>query len=232
MSTDDTAASEHGADAETTQVPPPPRDEPGLAWSAADDTDEVAANRHDRLIWAGLSMLVVAITAALVLLASTLFGRHATNNARPQSVPSPPVTTSVAAAPPSAPATMTPPSVAAPPLPSVQPPPPTPAPVFSNALDQQLLTTLKGKFYTILNPDWAIQNAHRFCELIQEQGVPAAQARQMVAQEAVAAHPVGPEVGIESTYPLSTGNAWDAVQLDWDMLTSTAITVYPHCGNP
>ena len=29
MSTDDTAASEHGADAETTEVPPPPADEPG-----------------------------------------------------------------------------------------------------------------------------------------------------------------------------------------------------------
>jgi hypothetical protein len=54
MSTDDTAASDHGADAETehsadaetTQVPPPPRDEPELAWSVDDDTADVPTNRH------------------------------------------------------------------------------------------------------------------------------------------------------------------------------------------
>lgn len=98
MSTDDTAASEHGADAETTRVPPPPPDdEPGLAWSV--DDDEMSTNRHGRLVWAGLAVLVVAVTAALVLLVSTLFGRHTTNNPRPQPVPSPPVTTAVAAAP-------------------------------------------------------------------------------------------------------------------------------------
>jgi hypothetical protein len=63
MSTDGTAASEHGADAETTQVPPPPpADEPGLAWSVDDDSDEEPTNRHGRLMWAGLSVLVVAIT--------------------------------------------------------------------------------------------------------------------------------------------------------------------------
>ena len=93
MSTDDTAASEHGADAETTnQVPPPPGDEPALAWAVDDDTDEMPTNRHGRLMWAGLAVLVAAITAALVLLVSTLFGRHATNNTRPQPVPSPPMT--------------------------------------------------------------------------------------------------------------------------------------------
>ncbi len=121
MSTDDTAASEHGADAETTQVPPPPPgDEPGLAWSVYDDTDEMPTNRQSRLLWAGLTVLVVAITAALLLLVSTLFGRHATNNARPQPVPSPPVTTSVAAPPPPAP-------VALPPT-ATTPPPAQPAP--------------------------------------------------------------------------------------------------------
>lgn len=110
MSTDDTAASEHGADAETTEVPPPPDDEPGLAWSVDDDTDEMPTNRHGRLVWAGLAVLVVAITAALLLLVSTLFGRHTTNNARPQPVPSPPVTTAVAAAPPPAPVALPPPA--------------------------------------------------------------------------------------------------------------------------
>lgn len=97
MSTDDTAASEHGADAETTQVPPPPRDEPELAWSVDDDSDDMPGNRHGRLVWAGLGVLVVAITAALVLLVSTLFGRHTTNNARP--VATLPATKSSAVAP-------------------------------------------------------------------------------------------------------------------------------------
>jgi hypothetical protein len=100
VSTDDTAASEHGADAETAHVPPPPSNEPGLAWSVDDDTSEMPTNWHGRIVWAGLAALVVAITAALLLLVSTLLGRHGTNNARPQPVPSPPVTTTVAAAPP------------------------------------------------------------------------------------------------------------------------------------
>ena len=122
MSTEDTAASEHGADAETTQVPPPPPgDEPELAWSVDDDTDEMPTNRHGRLMGAGLAVLVVAITAALLLLLSTLFGRHATNNARPQPVPSPPVTTAVAAAPPPAPVALPPSVTAPPPAPSVAP---------------------------------------------------------------------------------------------------------------
>lgn len=124
MSTDDTAASEHGADAETTQVPPPPRDEPGLAWSVGDDTDEMPTNRHSRLVWAGLTVLVVAITAALLLLVSTLFGRHATNSARPQPVPSPPVTTPVAGPPPSAPVALPPTATTPPPAPSAASPSP------------------------------------------------------------------------------------------------------------
>jgi len=120
MSTDDTAASEHGADAETTQVPPPPGDEPGLAWSVDDDTDEMPTDWRGRLMWAGLAVLVVAIAGALVLLISTLVGRHATNNARPQPVASPPVTTTVAAAPPPAPVAL-PPTVTAPSVASASP---------------------------------------------------------------------------------------------------------------
>jgi hypothetical protein len=197
------------------------------AWSldsAADEqsADEPALRRHGRVVSLGLAALVAGIVGCVILLAAALLTWNHSKQAEPSKLPAPAPTTPVAAPPTT--------SIAAPPPPPLPPPPATPAPVFSDALDQQLLTTLKGKFYTILNPEWAIQNAHRFCELIQEQGVPAAQARQMVAQEALAAHPVGPEVGIESTYPLFTGNAWDAVQLDWDMLTSSAMTVYPHCG--
>ncbi|MGO8940999.1 MAG: hypothetical protein ACLQLO_29160 [Mycobacterium sp.] len=201
----------------TAQAPEVPE-----AWSV-DEADEHSADneqrprRHGPIVSLGLVALVVGIIGCVILLGAAFFNWHTSKHAEPSHVPSPAPTTPVAA-PPTTPV-VTPP-----------PPPPTPAPMFSAALDQQLLTTLKGKFYTILNSEWAIQNAHRFCELIQEQGVPAAQARQMVAQEALAAHPVGPEVGIESTYPLFTGNAWDAVQLDWDMLTSSAMTVYPHCG--
>jgi hypothetical protein len=113
---EDTTASEHGADAETTQVPPPPGDEPKLAWSVDDDADEMSTNRHGRLMWAGLAVLVAAITAALVLLLSTLFGRHTTNDARPQPVLSPPVTTTVAAP---APGALPPTTTAPPPAPSV-----------------------------------------------------------------------------------------------------------------
>jgi len=109
MSSDATAASEHGADAETTEVPPPAADEPDLAWSHDDDTDEVSTTRHGRLMWAGLSVLVIAVTAALILLVSTLFGRQSTNTSRPQPVSSPSVTTTVAGAPPPATVTVPPP---------------------------------------------------------------------------------------------------------------------------
>lgn len=100
MSTEDTSASEHGADAETAQVSPPPREEPGLAWSVDDETEEMPTSRRNRLVWVGLVVLVAAIAAALALLMSTFFGKHLANSPRPQPVSSPPGTTTVAAAPP------------------------------------------------------------------------------------------------------------------------------------
>lgn len=112
MSTDDTAASKHGADAETTKVPPPPGDQPELAWSLDADTDEQLANRHGRLVWASLAVLIVAITAALILLVLTLFGRNQTNPPNSQPIPPPHVTPTVAAAQP-------PPTVTSPLGPSV-----------------------------------------------------------------------------------------------------------------
>ena len=193
------------------------QDDPGVETSTADQP-----RRHGPIVSLGLVALVVGVIGCIILLGAALLNWHTSKHAEPSHVPSPGPITPVTALP------TTP--VAAQPPPPLPPPPATPAPVFNDALDQQLLTSLKGKFYTIADPEWAIQNAHRFCELIQQQGIPAAQARQMVAQEAIAAHPVGPEVGIVSNYPLSTGNAWDAVQLDWDMLTSTATSVYPNCG--
>jgi hypothetical protein len=137
VSTEDTAASEHRADADTTQVPPPPGDEPELAWSVDDDTDEMSTNRHGLLMWAGLAVLVVAITAALVLLATTLFAHQKANTAKQQPVPS--------ATPPSTyvppPATYVPPApVAA--SPPVTVTPPTPTPIYS-AKDQEFIGLLR-----------------------------------------------------------------------------------------
>jgi hypothetical protein len=133
MSTDDTAASAHGADAETAAAPPPPADAPELAWSRDDDTDEASPNWHGRLMWAGLSVLVVAVTAALILLISTLFGRHASNTTKPRPIPPSPPTTSVVAAPPPATVTVPPPV-------TVTAPPPTPV---LTATDQKFIGLLR-----------------------------------------------------------------------------------------
>jgi hypothetical protein len=95
MSTDDTTAAEHGADAETTIVPPPPSDAPELAWST-DTGGEEPTNRHGRLIWTGLAVLLVGVGGALSLLLSALFGHH-TNSSGQQ--PIPPATITVAAPP-------------------------------------------------------------------------------------------------------------------------------------
>lgn len=125
MTTDDTAASEQGADAETTHVQLPPGDEPELAWSVDDSADEMPTNRHGRLIWAALAVLLVAVAGALILLLSTLFGRHTTNNAQTRSVASPPVTTTPAAVPPAL----------------VAPPPPAPSVASASPY-----ATLEGKW--------------------------------------------------------------------------------------
>lgn len=134
MSTDDTEQADTAvADPETTVVPPQAADEPDLAWSADDDTDEVLPNRHGRLMWAALAVLVVAVTAALVLLVSTLFAHRHSNTAKPQPIPPPPpVTSTVAAAP-------APPTVTAPPPVTLTAP--TPTPVLS-AKDKKFLALL------------------------------------------------------------------------------------------
>jgi len=80
-------------------VPPPAADEPDLAWSTDDDSCEASPDRHGRLIWAALAVLVVAVTAALVLLVSTFFAHRNANTAKPQPIPPwPPLTSSSAAA--------------------------------------------------------------------------------------------------------------------------------------
>jgi Protein of unknown function (DUF732) len=149
MSTDDTAASEHGADSETTQVPPPPADEPELAWSVDDYTDEMSTNRHGRLMWAGLAVLVAVVTAALVFLVSTLFGRHDTNNAHPQLIPSSSVTTTLAAAPP-------------PPL-TVAVPAPQPTSAAPEDKDSRFIGALRARGLNPPSADGAADVAHRIC---------------------------------------------------------------------
>jgi Protein of unknown function (DUF732) len=134
MNADNTAASEHGADAETTQVPPPPGDEPELAWSVDDDTDALATNWHGRLMWSGLSVLVLAVGGALILLLSTLFGRHHSDTTKPQPIPPPPPASSTVAA------TPAPPTMTAPPPVTVTPP--TPTPIYS-AKDRKFIGLLR-----------------------------------------------------------------------------------------
>jgi hypothetical protein len=117
MSTDDTAASEHGADAETTAVPPPAADEPGLAWSVDDDTDEMPTKRHGRVVWAGLVTLVVAIVAVVIWLTATFFTAPPSKTSKPSAIPT---TTALPA------------------------PPPPAASTFTDEQDQRLLSQLTG----------------------------------------------------------------------------------------
>jgi hypothetical protein len=102
--------------------------------------------------------------------------------------------------------------------------------VSNDALDQQFLITLGSNDYTITNPGWAIANAHRYCTLVR-QGSSEVQAQQTAAAEAISAHPLGNEVGIESKHPLP-GSASAAVEADWNMLAITAAHVYPNCMTP
>jgi hypothetical protein len=219
MSTDDTAASEHGADAETTAVPPPPADAPELAWSVDDDTDESQPNRHGRLIWTGLSVLVFAVTAALVLLVSTLFGRHhsdATKHQPTAPVPTAQPTTTVAAPAPTVTTT-------------VAPPPPTvtvtrtPAPVLSDE-DHRLLHNLRAADgYEVDNPTLVVEHAHRYCALVQ-QGFSGYQAWQTVVSES------HNEVGMHISIPRPLmGAARTPTEMAWNILTAEALTVYPNC---
>jgi hypothetical protein len=199
-------------------VPPPPADEPELAWSHDDDTDVSQPNRHGRLMWAALAALVVAVTAALVLLVSTFFAHRHANTATPQPIPPPPppVTSTVAAAP--APPTVTPPPA----------PQPTPALTFTDEQDQRLLSQLTAQDYTITDAAEVVQHAHRYCTLVQ-QGIPADNARQTVESEALSAKPVGDEIGIESRrfYPNEVARTDDA----WLDISRYAINAYyPHCG--
>lgn len=222
MSTEDTSASEHGADAETTQVPPPPRDEPGLAWSADHDTEEVPANWHGRLMWAGLAVLVVAIAAALVLLVSTLFGAHHTNATRPQPIPPLPApassTVAAAPAPPPAPPPPTSTSVSATVTVTATLPPTTAALlpttngeaapahqplVFTAAEDQAFLDDQRAHGLTIQNPAMVLHTAHDFC-------------RMLVAGESID----------QATEQLIAGGLQPAVA---PILTSSAMIIYPGC---
>ena len=121
--------------ADQTEVVTPaaePEDSDGLAWSQA-DTDEYRAPGYwrDRLLWAGLVMLLVAVTAATIWLGTAYFRRPTpvltpAPNPIPAAAPTIPATPPVSvqvASPPPAPTTVTvqappPGPVAAPPVPS------------------------------------------------------------------------------------------------------------------
>jgi hypothetical protein len=114
--------------ADQTEVVTPaaePEDSDGLAWSQA-DTDEYRAAGYwrDRLLWAGLVMLLVAVTAATIWLATAYFQRPTpVATPAPNPVPAAAPTIPAAPSPPLAPTTVIvqappPAPVAAPPVPS------------------------------------------------------------------------------------------------------------------
>jgi hypothetical protein len=91
-----------------------------------------------------------------------------------------------------------------------------------------MLSQLTAQDYTITDAAEVVQHAHRYCTLVQ-QGIPADNARQTVASEALSAKPVGDEIGIESRrfYPNEIARTDDA----WLDISRQAINAYyPHCG--
>lgn len=207
------AAPTAAAEPATTAIPPATHAAPELAWSQSDDDSEEPAH-HSRLVWSGLVVLIVVIAGALILFGTTLFGAGSPKPVERSAKPAPGPRSPVAAAPP---VTVT----AAPSPPAVPPAPPCTA-----AQDQQLLGRL-AIHYTMTNPDWTLDNAHRYCVLV-AQGIPEAKAQKIAASDALTGHPVGNDVGIESLSP-SNGTASDDVDAAWDSITTEAMVVYPGC---
>jgi hypothetical protein len=166
MSTDDTTASEHGADAETTEVPPPPPgDEPGLAWSL-DEPEPEPQRQPWGPVWGIVAVIAVCsvVAAGVTALVVWVLRSHHGVPSQPTAQP----TTAVAAPPSPAPTTR----VAAPPpvtvtvTPTAAPAPATtvsaaPAPVLSTA-DWQFLNAI-GDIAAAPSPAYAITHAHAVC---------------------------------------------------------------------
>lgn len=152
-----TTASKHGADAETTAVPPPPADAPELAWSAEEDDTE-PLRQSWRSAW-GIVGIIAACSAVLVGAAGiAVWVNKSHDRPAPQPVP-PPVTTAAVG---HAPA----PSYPAPPV--YVPPPPSQwgaPPVFTSA-DKQFLSELQRWGIDVPTANaakYAIDNAHFAC---------------------------------------------------------------------
>jgi hypothetical protein len=186
------------------------------AWSLDDNAEVDTEPPRSRLLSVGLVGLVVVVAGALIFLAATLFGSHHSKHVEPGPNRSAPL----AAPPPPAVTVTAPPPTAAPPAPTTAPM------AFTAAQDQQFLRRI-GIHYTVTNPDWAIENAHRYCELV-EQGIPEAKAQKMAASDSLTNHPIGNEIGIENLTPWN-GTASEAVDADWDALTTEAMVAYPSC---
>jgi|GEM_PF-4626517 len=215
------------ADGETVELRPDTQGTHELAWSV-DDAAEVAPwRRGSRLVWSALVALVVGITAALVFLGTTYFGnarssRNIESSNKPTHAPSIVTITAL-------PTSNTVQAAPLPTLPTVQAAPPAPAqpvPVFTAEQDQQFLRRI-AIHNTISNPDWALENAHRYCVLVAE-GISEAKAQKIAESESLTNHPVGNEVGIQNYSPWIVRT--DAsVDLEWDSLTTEAMVVYPGC---
>jgi hypothetical protein len=134
---DDTQAGP-AAEADTTIVDPPPREEPEHAWSTADTAAEPKPYRYGRLVSVGLVAVVGLIVAAIVVIVTNFNQPSTPPPAAPNSSP-------VQASPPAANVPTT--AVAAPSALPPQPPPPvvaavpTPTPVLT-AKDRKFLADL------------------------------------------------------------------------------------------
>lgn len=216
MSNDDTEQTTEDTEQDTELAPTVQAPEPAYAWSH-DETAEIRAVWHGRVITASLVTLTATAAAAAVWLGATYFNQGTSKPERS------PIQTTTAVQP--APST----PVAAPPPAPAPVPAALPAPTFDAVNDQRLLSRLVIQDdYTITNSAWALENAHRYCVLVQ-QGIPTTKAQEIAASESLSNHPVGNEVGIEGNRPW-TGTVSAAVDAAWDTLTTDAMIVYPHCG--
>jgi hypothetical protein len=148
------------AEADTTIVDPPPRDEPEQAWSTGDTAAEPRPYRHGRLVSAGLVVVVVLIVAAVVVLMVN-FNRPSAPSAAPNTshveVPPPPGPIGVNAEP--HPGAVAPP----PPPPIVTAAPPSPPTPALSPKDSRFINALADQGLSAPNDRAIIADAQLVC---------------------------------------------------------------------
>jgi hypothetical protein len=219
---DTEAAPTEQASPPTTELPPANHVAPELAWSLDDgDADTADDDSHDDQRWpralvVAMIALVGTVGIAVITLGAMYVNQFTTKPPAREPNPYATFTPTFITTPPPVTMTAQPPAPA--PTTAAMPAPERAAPVFSAALDQQVLTRLTSQDdYTITNPTLVISNAHMLCILVQQHGIPANQAQQQVASTSM--------LGM-----FHTGTPGPNTDNDWEALTSEAMLVYPHCG--